>query len=77
MAIKYTNIFHCKTLQNLPKLGFLVWKYAIWQPCERPDFTSNEKTGRQRISLKDLAKLLLSLWSEKKKTFMGWSSFHS
>jgi hypothetical protein len=27
MAIKYTIIFHCKTLQNLPKLGFLVWKY--------------------------------------------------
>jgi hypothetical protein len=24
MAIKYTNIFHCKTLQNLPKLEFLV-----------------------------------------------------
>jgi hypothetical protein len=23
MAIKYTKIFHCKTLQNLPKLGFL------------------------------------------------------
>jgi hypothetical protein len=22
--IKYTNIFHCKTLKNLPKLGFLV-----------------------------------------------------
>jgi hypothetical protein len=22
MVIKYTNIFHCKTLQNLPKLGF-------------------------------------------------------
>jgi hypothetical protein len=32
MDIKYTNIFHCKTLQNFPKLGFLVWKYAIWQP---------------------------------------------
>jgi hypothetical protein len=31
--IKYTNIFHCKTLKNLPKLGFLVWKYTIWQPC--------------------------------------------
>jgi hypothetical protein len=26
MAIKYANICHCKTLQNLPKLGFLVWK---------------------------------------------------
>jgi hypothetical protein len=23
MALKYTNIFHCKALQNLPKLGFL------------------------------------------------------
>jgi hypothetical protein len=33
MAIKCINIFFCKILQNLPKLGFLVWKYAIWQPC--------------------------------------------
>jgi hypothetical protein len=33
MAIKYTNIFYGKTLQNLTKLGFLVWTYAIWQPC--------------------------------------------
>jgi hypothetical protein len=24
MAIKNNNIIHCKTLQNLPKLGFLV-----------------------------------------------------
>jgi hypothetical protein len=33
MVIKYTNIFHSKALQNLPKLGFLVWKQTIWQPC--------------------------------------------
>jgi hypothetical protein len=32
MAIKYTNTFHCKTLQYLPKLEILVWKYTIWQP---------------------------------------------
>jgi hypothetical protein len=32
LIIEYTNIFHFKTLQNLPKLGFLVSKYAIWQP---------------------------------------------
>jgi hypothetical protein len=31
-TIKYTNIFHSKALQNLPKLGFLVRKYTIWQP---------------------------------------------
>jgi hypothetical protein len=29
MAVKFTNIFHCKTIQNLSKLGFLVWKYTI------------------------------------------------
>jgi hypothetical protein len=32
MTIKYTNIFHSKALQNLPKLGVLVWKTGIWQP---------------------------------------------
>jgi hypothetical protein len=26
MSIKYTIIFHCKTLQNLTKFVFLVWK---------------------------------------------------
>jgi hypothetical protein len=34
MSSKYTNIIHCKAVQNLRKLGFLVWKYSIWQPCE-------------------------------------------
>jgi hypothetical protein len=32
MAIKYTFIFNSNTLQNLPKFGALVRKYAIWQP---------------------------------------------
>jgi nuclear transport factor 2 (NTF2) superfamily protein len=36
VSIKYTIIFHCKTLQNLPKFGFLVWKQTIWQPCPVP-----------------------------------------
>jgi hypothetical protein len=35
MAIKYTNIFRCKPLQNLPKFGFLVGKFATWQPWRR------------------------------------------
>jgi hypothetical protein len=26
MAIKYINIFQSKALQNLPNMGFLVWK---------------------------------------------------
>jgi hypothetical protein len=36
VSIKYTNIFHCKTLQNLPKFGFLVCKQTIWQPWFAP-----------------------------------------
>jgi hypothetical protein len=35
MGMKYTNIFHSKALQNLPKVGFLVWKHTIWQPWWR------------------------------------------
>jgi hypothetical protein len=38
IAIKSTSIFLCKTLQNLPKLEFLVWKYAIWQHYSRQKF---------------------------------------
>jgi hypothetical protein len=36
-VIKFINICHCKTLQNLPKLGLLVWKYSIWQPSHGVD----------------------------------------
>jgi hypothetical protein len=36
MTIQYTSIFHSKALQNLPKLGFLVWKQTIWQPWISP-----------------------------------------
>jgi hypothetical protein len=32
MAMLYTNIFHLKAPQNIPKFGYLVWKYNIWQP---------------------------------------------
>jgi hypothetical protein len=40
VSIKYTIIFHCKTLQILAKFGFLVWKQTIWQPClQRPVHT--------------------------------------
>jgi hypothetical protein len=35
MAIKYFNLIPSRALQNLPKLGLLVWKETIWQPCCR------------------------------------------
>jgi hypothetical protein len=33
----YINIFQSWSLQNLPKLGLLVWKETIWQPCPKPN----------------------------------------
>jgi hypothetical protein len=32
VSMKYTIVFHCKTLQNLPKFGYFVLKQTIWQP---------------------------------------------
>jgi hypothetical protein len=32
MSIEYTNTFHCKTLQNLPKVGFLFEKIPSGNP---------------------------------------------
>jgi hypothetical protein len=48
MVIKYINIFHCKTLQNLPQLGFLVLKHTIWQPWPRNLFF--QKGARKIVS---------------------------
>jgi hypothetical protein len=39
IAINYINIFQSRALQNLPKVGFLVWKETIWQPCRPPILT--------------------------------------
>jgi hypothetical protein len=36
MVIKYTNIYHSKDLQILPKLEFSVWKQTISQPWSEP-----------------------------------------
>jgi hypothetical protein len=35
VSIKYTNIFQCKTLQNLPKFRSLVSIETIWQTIHR------------------------------------------
>jgi hypothetical protein len=35
VLIKYTKVFYCKTHQNLPALGVLVWKQTIWQPWSK------------------------------------------
>jgi hypothetical protein len=60
VSIKYTNIFHCKTLQNLPKFGFSAWKQTIWQPWHTQEATESmfqrseiwKKLGATDIKLK-------------------------
>jgi hypothetical protein len=57
VSIKYSNIFHCKTLQNLPKFGFLVLKQTIWQPCVRPILQCNQCVQIRRN---------FAVWAKKK-----------
>jgi hypothetical protein len=63
--MKYTKIFHCKTLQNLPKLGFLVWKQTIWQPCFKSANRAEYIIGPTRVPFQQ----------EKEKTDLSKSSF--
>jgi hypothetical protein len=49
MALKFTNIFHSKTLKNLPKFGF--WfenTYTIWQPCLKESLAFSLKNGKPK-----------------------------
>jgi hypothetical protein len=49
MAIEYSNLFHSEASQNLPKLGFLVWKCAIWQPCSEALEPTQMYVGKDEI----------------------------
>jgi hypothetical protein len=53
MAIKYTNIYHWKTLQNLPKLGFWVLESVIEQQkvSEFLIFASRKKTVARNLQM--------------------------
>jgi hypothetical protein len=64
MAIKYTNIFHRKTLQNLPKFGFLVLKFTIGNPGN----LLLPVTSARALELKKQEdyKLVQMLWAMKK-----------
>jgi hypothetical protein len=54
MVIKNTKIFHSKALQNLPKLGLLVWKQTIWQPClHSPLWTRWEPVAQRKSDEKN------------------------
>jgi hypothetical protein len=46
MEREYTNLFYSKALQNLPDLGFLVWKYTIWQPCKLLKYVHNDNVNQ-------------------------------
>jgi hypothetical protein len=47
IAIKITNIFHGKTFQNLPKIGFLVWKIYHLAPLERKYIVGTSRAIRR------------------------------
>jgi hypothetical protein len=76
IAIKFTNIFYCKTLQNLPKLGFLVRKETIWQPrlerfCQFFFHSERRDQDTFKKSRRKLWTILASVQGEP-----DWANFH-
>jgi hypothetical protein len=74
MDMKRTNIWHCKALQNLPKLGFLVWKFAIWQPCSAKGkkvslrVRCTELGKKTRLTMPRFDRLLFRFWRRHSKS---------
>jgi hypothetical protein len=68
MAIKYSNIFQSKAIQNLPKLGLLVWKQTIWQPCTGSDLEGDRRAGKiaaeRKLALKSFGSCCPNLGPE-------------
>jgi hypothetical protein len=48
----YTNIFHSKTLQNIPKLGFL-------KPSGNPDMCSDRRTYQNSMTDQQVAEIIM------------------
>jgi hypothetical protein len=74
MTTIYIGILHSKALQNLPKLGFLVWKYTIWQhwlTAEQTVACRGPIQFQQRLSPPNprLSKLTSDLVARKMKLF--------
>jgi hypothetical protein len=63
MALKCINIFHWKTLQNLPKWVILVWKYTIWQPWIRAAWNVEVKFSGFASAVRFLAHMYIHTWS--------------
>jgi hypothetical protein len=47
VPIKYTNIFHCKALQNLPSLGF----WSENKPSGNPVWNAERMRNSQEIQI--------------------------
>jgi hypothetical protein len=71
MAIKYTDIFRRKTLQNLPKLVFLVWKQ------NKPSGNPGRVTLQIELALHSKCRWNHRLWKKQPLTFasrgMTWN----
>jgi hypothetical protein len=79
MAIKYTSIFQSKVLQNLPKMGFLVWKQTIWQPWSSDgcfynspvDRPNDAPIGLPRVARWHIFKLKIQIWENFGEVWKG------
>jgi hypothetical protein len=75
MSINHTNISHSNPFKNFPKQGFLVRRYAIWQPCSLQRFfaeRSSTKECTRRLPPHNKAEIISAI-SEQKCTHITLS----
>jgi hypothetical protein len=70
-TIKNGNIIQSKALQNLPKLGFLVWKQTIWQPWFDSETAYSDTRTLSLLSCSCSHSLLLSFLQERSLSVSG------
>jgi hypothetical protein len=62
-ALRYTNVFHSNTFQKIPKLGFWVREYTIWQPWFRAPKVSSSDSGSEPNDFRYLNQCMQALQS--------------
>jgi hypothetical protein len=68
MAIKYTNIFHCKTLPNYPN-----WHFWIWQPCSKAPSATTDRLEHEQNNAKRRSQDFCCAWFSTKTHLLYWT----
>jgi hypothetical protein len=65
MVVKNTKSFLSKALKNIQEAVFLVWKYAIWQPCNWRERKCQQHCSQMKRKQINGAKIFPCLWIQR------------